>query len=393
MKIGIVHDYLREYGGAEKVLETLNEIWPEAPIYTSTYEASRLGRFGFKVPQGLIHTTFAQYLPFRYPLRKHYFFAYPLAFKTLKPDSEIILSSSSYASKFVNKPKSSLHICYLHSVPKFLWRYETETPDLEILPIDKYLKPIYEKILPPAKNILRKMDFKAAQKVDFFIANSNLTKDRIKKHYKLDSVVIYPPVDVERFSKPTTDHGLQFKKAVVSRPKADSFYLVISRLGAFKRIDIAVEAFNELKTPLKIIGDGQELANLKKTAHPNIEFLGTVSEEELLSYLKNCIALIFPTLEDFGIVPVEAMAAGKPVIGYRGGGILETVVEGKTGEFFDEQTPESLIRLLKKFDPSRYNPRTIRKQAAKFSKEKFKKKIKDFVEEAGQKKAAVEVIQ
>ena len=249
MKLSLVHDYLREYGGAERVLEALNEVWPSADIFTSTYEEEKMDKLGFTVPKGLIHTTSMQNLPFRYSLRKHYFFLYPLSFKLLKTNAYIVFSSCSYASKFVRKPKKGLHICYLHSVPKFLWGYETETPDLETLPMDKYLKPIYKKILPSAKRVLRKMDFNAAQKVDFFITNSNFTKDRIKKHYNRDSVVIYPPVDVKKFEGEVHDGG---------------YFLVISRLSKFKRIDLVVEAFNRIKKPLKIIGEGQELRSLKE---------------------------------------------------------------------------------------------------------------------------------
>src|SRR3989344_657405 len=367
MKIAIVHDYLREYGGAEKVLEVLNEIWHDAPIYTSVFEPEIMEKTGFKIPQGLIHTSFMQHLPFRKDLRKHYFFLYPFSFRSLRIGANLIISSCSYASKFVRKPDGALHICYLHSVPKFLWGYETETPDLEIFPFDKLLRPVYETLLPPIKNYLRKMDFEASQKVDFFIANSALTKERIKKHYGRDAKLIYPPVDTKKFEGEVSDKG---------------FFLIVSRLSRFKKIDIVIEAFNKLKKPLKIVGDGLDKERLKTLAFSNIEFLGAMSEEKLTEALINCTALIFPTLEDFGIVSVEAMAAGKPVIAFRDGGALETVVEGVTGEFFNEQTSESLISTLKKFDSSRYNVDICRAQAEKFSKGEFKRKLKFFVEEA-----------
>jgi glycosyltransferase involved in cell wall biosynthesis len=370
-KVALVHDYLREYGGGEKVLEVLNEVWPQASIYTSVYDVDRMSRSELRVPSGLIHTSFAQYFPFRNQLRKHYFFVYPLAFRKLRIDTDVILSSCSYASKFISKPKGGLHICYLHSVPKFLWGYDTETPDLRVLPVDKYLSPLYQKVLPTIKTVFRKMDFAAAQKVDFFLANSELTKKRIKKHYNRDSKVIYPPVDLGRFDGEIKDEG---------------YYLIISRLSSFKKIDLVVRAFNKFGKSLKIVGDGQELSNLKKISHSNIEFLGMLSGKELGRILRNCSALIFPTLEDFGIVPVEAMAAGKPVLAYRGGGALETIVEGKTGEFFDDQKSESLLSLLKRFDPRRYNASDCRTQARKFSKEEFKRKIKIFVEEAWENK-------
>lgn len=366
MKISLAHDYLREYGGAEKVLESLSKIWSNAKIYTSTYEEDVMNKFGFDIPQDKINTTFMQNLPFRYKLRKHYFFIYPLAFNNLEIDSDVVLSSCSYASKFIKKQKNGLHVCYLHSVPKFLWDYETETPNLETLPIDKYLKSIYKIILPSAKRVLRKMDYSAAQKVDYFIANSEATRERIKKHYNQDSEVIYPPVEIDKLRGEVNDGG---------------YFLVVSRLSKFKKIDIVVEAFNKLNKPLKIVGEGQELDNLKKISNLKIEFLGGLSKKTLIKILRNCTALIFPTHEDFGIVPVEAMAAGKPVLAFRGGGVLETVVEGVTGEFFNEQTSDSLVELLKKFDPSVYNAVDCRNQAKKFSEEEFKKKIKRFIEE------------
>lgn len=366
MKIVIVHDYLREYGGAEKVVESLNEIWPKAKVYTANYEESVMDRYNFKVPKGLINTTFIQYLPFHNKLRKHLFFAYPFAFKLLKINADIIISSSSYAAKFVRKPKGSLHICYTHSLPKFLWGYETETPSLETLPVDRYLKPIYKKTLPKITSILKKMDLEAAKNVDFFIANSFLTKERIRNSYKRDSKIIYPPVDVKRF------------KGLINNNR---YYLVISRLSSFKKVDIVIRAFNKTGISLKIIGEGQELESLRKISHSNVRFLGGVSGQDLLNELLNCTAVVFPTFEDFGIVPVEAMAAGKPVIAFKGGGALETVVEGKTGEFFEKQTSESLLGIIRRFDALRYNPVDCQNQANKFSKEEFKRKIKLFVEE------------
>lgn len=366
-KIAIVHDYLREYGGAEKVVESLNEIWPDAKIYTANYEESVMDHYNFKVPKGLINTTFIQSLPFHNKLRKHLFFTYPIAFKLLRINADIIISSSSYASKFVKKPKGSLHISYTHSLPKFLWGYETETPAFETLPIDRYLKPLYKKTLPKITSILKKLDFEAAKNVDFFIANSFLTKERIKNNYKRDSKIIHPPVDVKKFNGPINNNN---------------YYLIVSRLSSFKKIDLAIRAFNKNGLSLKIIGEGQELESLKRISHSNVRFLGGVSGKELLKELLNCTALVFPTFEDFGIVPVEAMAAGKPVIAFKGGGALETVVAGKTGEFFEKQTSESLLEVIKKFDALRYNPTDCRDQASKFSKDEFKRKIKYFVEEA-----------
>ena len=371
-----MHDYLREYGGAERVLESLNEIWKDAPIYTASFEHQVMEAVGFKVPSGVIHPLLTQLLPWRYPLRKHYFFLYPFAFRRLKLDADVILSNCSYAAKFVEKSKNSLHICYLQTVPRFLWGYETETKDLEVYQFDKYLKPVYRKIVPMLKTILKKMDYQAAQKVDYFIANSKNTAGKIKEHYKRDALVIYPPVDTEKF-KPENS-------VIVNKNK--DYFLVISRLGEYKKVDIVVEAFNQLKLPLKIVGEGSQLPYLRSIAKDNIEILGWVSDEEKTRLLQRCQAFIFPTDEDFGIAPVEAMAAGKPVIAYQKGGAIETIVEGVTGAFFEEQTPSAIIDVVKKFDPDSFNPDLCQKQAEKFSKDEFKSRIKFFVEEAWEKK-------
>jgi len=227
-------------------------------------------------------------------------------------------------------------------------------------------------LVPPMKALIRKMDYNTAQKVDFFIANSKEVQKRIKKHYGLDSAVIYPPVNVARFSR--------------SSNQQPGYFLVVSRLGGYKKVDIVVEAFNKLGLPLKIVGDGPQYKFLKEAAKNNIEFLGRRSDTEVSALLANCRALIFPTHEDFGIVPVEAMAAGKPVIAYRGGGALETVLEGVTGEFFDRQTPDDIIKVVKKFQSNKYDSRACRTQAKKFSKEKFKRAMKSFVEEVWRRK-------
>ena len=211
------------------------------------------------------------------------------------------------------------------------------------------------------------MDYQAAQKIDYFIANSEEVQKRIDKHYNRKSVVIYPPVDTKRFNS--------------EEIKNEGHFLIVSRLGGYKRIDVAVKAFNKLGLELKIVGVGPQFNYLKSIAKGNIEFLGSLSDQEVNRLLQSCTALIFPTHEDFGIVPVEAMAAGKPVIAYRGGGALETIIEGKTGEFFDKQTSESLVKVVKKFDPTQYDPDKCKNQADKFSKEEFKRKIKLFVEE------------
>ncbi|OGY25944.1 MAG: hypothetical protein A2Z11_03325, partial [Candidatus Woykebacteria bacterium RBG_16_43_9] len=324
-----------------------------------------------------VKTNFTQRLPFIKQLSKHYFFLYPLAFRLQDTgDADVVISSSSYAAKFVRVKTGGLHICYLHTPPRFLWGYDTELYRYYAKSFDKYLSPVYGALVPPMKAVLRNMDHEAAQKVDFFIANSKEVQKRIKKHYNRDSVVIYPPVNVERF---------QSQKSKLKNQNGN-YFLVVSRLGGYKKVDIVVEAFNKLALPLKIVGDGPQYKFLKEAASNNIEFLGRRSDTEVSALLANCRALIFPTHEDFGIVPVEAMAAGKPVIAYRGGGALETVLEGVTGEFFDHQTTSDIIKVVKRFQPNMYNSMACQTQANKFSEEKFKREMRSFVEEAWRRK-------
>ena len=370
-KIAIVHDYLNQYGGGERVLQALNEIWSDSPIYTSIYDR-KLMRGWLNINESLIKTNFISRLPFPTYLTKHYFFLYPAAFRMQNlGDADIIFSDTSYAAKFAKGKKDSIHICYIYTPPRFLWGYDTELTRYYSKPFDRFLHPIYDLAVPPLKNILRKMDYDTAQKVDYFISISQEVKKRIKEHYNRDSVVIYPPVDTNRFVGETSDEG---------------FFLIISRLGGYKKVDIVVEAFNKLEMPLKIVGEGPQFNYLKSIAKDNIELLGRLGDEETTKLVKSCTALVFPTYEDFGIVPVEAMAAGKPVIAYRKGGTLETIVDGVTGLFFDEQTSSDIIKTIKKFDPTKYKTDACREQAKKFSKEEFQRKINFFVEEAWQKK-------
>lgn len=375
-KIAIVHDYLNQYGGGERVLEALYELYPEATVYTSIYDEKLMSSW-LKIPPKKIKTNFISKLPFHNYLSKHYFFLYPLAFRFQNLEgADLIISTSSYASKFVKGKKESKHISYLHTVPRFLWGYDTELSRYYRRPFDRLLAPLYAVLVPIFKFFLKRSDYSAAQKIDYLLVDSNEVKKRVKKHYGRDSEVIYPPVDVERFAKREGEE------------KKEDYYIIVSRLGGYKKVDIAVLAFNKLGKRLKVVGEGPQLPLLKKIAAPNIEFFGRLSDTEVTRLLKGAKALVFPTLEDFGIVPVEAMAAGVPVIAYGAGGALETVVEGKTGVFFAEQTRESIIEAIKKFETMKIDPQICIEQAKKFSKEVFKDKIKAFVNKVLQEKEA-----
>lgn len=372
-KIAIVHDYLNQYGGGERVVEVLHKIWPDANIYTSILD-KKLMKNWLNIPFDKIKTNLISKLPFANYLAKHYFFMYPLAFRMQDTNkADVVISSTSYAAKFIRAKKGAIHICYIHTVPRFLWGYDTELSRYYSKPFDKYLAPIYRAIVPPVKTILRKMDLEAAKKVDFFITNSAEVQKRVKKHYGRDSYVIYPPVDTARFT--------HFRKQRAEN-REQNYFLVVSRLGGYKKVNIVVEAFNRLGLSLKVVGVGPQFEYLKSIAKKNVQMLGRLPDHDVTNLIQNCKALIFPTHEDFGIVPVEAMAAGKPVIAYGKGGALETVVEGVTGEFFDKQTPSAIINEIKKFNPKKYKPEACRRQALKFSEVEFKRKIKFFVEEA-----------
>lgn len=355
MKIAIVHDYLNQFGGAERVVQALHELWPDAPIYTSIYDAERLSADFKKMD---IRTSFMQRFPFIFALFKFYLLFYPLAFESFDlSEYDLIITSSSAWAKGIKKRPGQVHLCYCYSPMRFVWRYDDYVKK-ESFP--GWLKLVLPAILKP----IRKWDLETVTGVDQFIAISATIKKRIAQIYHRESVIIYPPVETELFKPAGLDHD---------------YFLVISRLNAYKRIDLVVEAFNQLDLPLKIIGGGPELGRLKELARPNIEFLGRLPDERVAKYLAECRALIFPGEEDFGIVPVEAMACGRPVIAYRAGGARETIVDGETGLFFERQTVEELMGAVKKFQFMTFSKDKIRRQAERFGKSVFQTKMLELV--------------
>jgi len=357
MRIALVHDYLNQYGGAEKVLEAFIEVFPDAPIYTLIYNHKIIDKY---FPGKKIRASFLQKIPFT--KRYHRFFPpmMPMAIEKFDlSDFDLVISDSASFAKGVLTNSKTLHICYCHTPPRYAW-------DDSHKYVKEFSMPSLAKIfIPFFMNYIRLWDKEAALRVDKFICNSHFVAERIKKYYKQNAEVIHPPVDTE-FLKP------------ISKP-SEEYYLMVGRLLPYKRFDIAIEAFNRLELPLKIIGIGPDRKKLKKMANWNIEFLGETQGEKLKEYYQHCKALIFPQEEDFGIVALEAMACGRPVIAYRGGGALESVLEGKTGVFFDEQTSDSLAEVVKNFNPSQFDSKVIRSHALKFDKEVFKKKIKEFI--------------
>lgn len=362
MRIALVHDYLNQYGGAEKVLEAFIEIFPDAPIYTLFYDQKIVDEF---FPGKKIRASFLQKIPF---IKKHHRIFPPLmpiaVEKFNLSDYDLVISDSAAFGKGVITNSKTLHICYCHTPTRYAWDDSHKyVKEFSMSKLAKIFVPIF-------MNYLRLWDKEAARRVDKFICNSKFVEQRIKKYYKQDAEVIHPPVDTEFFAP--------------SNEPVQDYYLMVGRLLPYKRFDIAIEAFNKLELPLKIIGKGPEMKKLKKMANWNIEFLGELAGEKLKEYYQNCQALIFPQEEDFGIVALEAMSCGKPIIAYRGGGALESVLEGKTGIFFNEQNTDSLVEAVKEFcllaSESKFNFAFIRNHAIKFDKEIFKKKIKDFID-------------
>lgn len=352
MKIALIHDYLVEYGGAERVLEALCEIFPDAPIYTLLYDEKATG-YVFKDKE--IHTSFLQKTPFA--VKHHRMFAplMPIAVEQfdLSYFDVALSNSASFAKGIITKPKTT-HINYCLTPTRFLWddshRY-----------IDEFKLPwLIKKITPAFIAYLRIWDKEAALRVDRYITDSNFVKARIKKYYNREADVINPPIDINKY--------------FISK-KIDDYFLMVGRLVAYKRFDLAIKVFNAIGKQLKIVGDGPERSNLQKMANENIEFLGLVSDYKLPELYSRAQAVIFPQEEDFGLVPLEAMASGRPVIAYKSGGALETVIDGQTGVFFDEQTEIKLALAIGKYYQSQFDPETIRNHAANFDKEIFKEKI------------------
>jgi glycosyltransferase involved in cell wall biosynthesis len=355
MKLAIIHDFLNQYGGAERVVEYFLKIFPGVPVYTSIYFPDDTFDL-FKSEN--ITTTFMQKIP---GIKKHYkkfFFLYPYAFRRLKLyDYEIILGSSSSYSHFINKCKDSVHINYCYTPPRFLWETKDYLEGEKITALESVM-------IKPIICFLRKMDLKQSKKIDYYIAISEYVKNKIKKVYNRESAVIYPPIEIEKYK--------------FSKDKED-FYLIVSRLKGYKRIDTAVKAFNILGKKLLIVGTGEDEVNLRKVSRKNIEFLGTVSDSELLNLYSKAKSLIFTGKEDFGLTPIEAQASGTPVVAYAEGGASETIMSGETGFFFNRQEPEVLLEVIRQFEKNRLDSVRCRKNAERFDFKNFKKDITDFI--------------
>lgn len=351
MKIAIVHDTMNVYGGAEKVLEELHLLYPEAPIFTAIYDP---GAFPGE-RTWTVKTSSLGRIPGINRFHRAAFFAYPFAMPALNLDAfDVVLSSSFNFAHHVSLGPNTRHICYCHSPARFLWDPHgyARREEFGFLP-----RQIHRLAVPP----LRALDRSAAQGVDTWISTSRLVRDRISKYYRRDSVIIPPPIDVRAFP--------------LAPPPRDGYLLMIMRLVRWKRPDIVIEACNRLGARLVVAGDGREAKRLARMAGPTIEFVGRIDGAEKARLYAGASALILPSIEDFGITPIEAMAVGRPVIAVRAGGALDTVIPGVTGEFFDRQTPESLMAVLEQFDPAHYDIQRIRAHAETFDREVFRSRI------------------
>ncbi len=356
MQIALVHDWLNQIGGAEDVLETLVEMFPRAPVYTSIY-------WGERMPPAYggwdIRASWMERLPGVYRHHQPYLPLYPLAFaRTDLSGYDVILSNKSGFCHGV-RSGGAVHVCYCLAPTRYVWDFDAYA-GREAIP------PAIKAALRPLVAVLRRWDYRAAQRVNHFVAISREIQSRIRRCYDRESVIIYPPVDTARF-QPASAH--------------DDYYLIVSRLVPYKRIDLAVRAFNQLGLPLLISGAGRDREALEALAGPTVTFLGHVPDEDLPDLFAHCRAYVLPGVEDFCITPVQAQAAGRPIVAYGAGGALDTVVEGETGVFFREPTPESLAATVRAFDAGKLSPRACRANAERFAVEVFKEQLGRFVED------------
>ena len=372
MKVAIVHDDFMQWGGAERVVLAMSEIWPDAPIYTMAYDENVLPD---SFPVDRLRTSFMNRPLIKKLFYPKLFFLDPLFFELFSFNNyDIVVSSSTRFAKSVVTQPHTKHVAFINSPPRFLWPVsEGFTPnDYAEGFISKMFfifRPLVRLLLPLLLSILRVQDYVSAQRATKVIGNSHNVANRIHSFYKRTADVIYPFVELERFKSTSLDSIVQ-----------GDYYLIVSRLSEHKRIDLAIEACNELNKPLKIIGTGSEREYLERIAGDSIELLGFVSDQEVEKYISGCKAFIYPQEEDFGITAIEAQASGKPVIAYKAGGAIETVIDGKTGILFTPQTKEGLMQAITEFEAKQFDPKVCIENAESFSRETFKEKMRQYIE-------------
>ncbi|MEK9175930.1 MAG: glycosyltransferase [Patescibacteria group bacterium] len=358
MKVALVYDRVNKWGGAERVLLALHKIFPDAPLYTSLYDKK-------KVKWAKPFDVRVSFLQSASSLRQYndlLVLFMPIAFESFSFDEfDLVISVTSEAAKGIITKPGTIHICYCLTPTRYLWSgYD-----------DYFSNNTFRTLTNPSVSYLRKWDQVASSRPDYYIAISTEVKKRIKEYYKRESEIIFPPLTLEKYKK-------------ISKKTKQDYFLLVSRFSRFtyyKKVDLAIEAFNITGLPLKIIGTGPMIKAYKSKAKNNIEFLGELTDRRLTDYYENCKALVFPGLEDFGLVMAEAQSLGKPVIAYKAGGAKDIIKPGVTGEFFSEQTPESLIKTLKRFNEKSYNKAEIIRNSKKFSYKIFKNELEAFIKE------------
>jgi glycosyltransferase involved in cell wall biosynthesis len=359
-RIALTHDYLDQYGGAERTLARICQRFASAPVYTSVYDRPAMRRLGFVEPAQRIVVSFMQGLPLRGRVPRYYLTAlYPMAFRSfdLRP-YDVVLSSATFAAKAVRLRDETVHVCYCYTPPRFLWGFDSDTAARSMPPHERPLA-------VAARIVLRRIDRDAARRVDLFVASSRVIAERIRSAYGRDARVVYPPVDTARFMR-RDRHD-------------DGFLLAVSRLNAYKRLDHVVEACTRQGLPLVVVGTGPWAGRLRRAAGPTVRFTGPLPDGEVERLMSSCRAFVLPGEEDFGIAAVEAMAAGAPVIALGRGGAVETVVEGVTGVFYDEPTADAFAAAVARLSAQQWEPSASRARARLFDQDRFAQELWDAV--------------
>ncbi len=360
MRVAFIHDWLNGMRGGERCLEAVCELYPDADLYSLFHEPGKLSP---TVEAMRIHTSFVQKLPYVFKKYRHYLPLFPVAIEQfdLRKYDLIVSLSHCVANGVITRPQSC-HIGYTFTPMRYAWDlYQDYFGGDRARGLSRY-------IIPYFMNYLRIWDTAASKRVDHFVAISEYIQKRIEKHYRRPADVMYPPVNTDFYTP-------------ASEEIPGEFFLIVSAFAPYKKLDLAIEAFNRLGQPLKIIGQGQDIKRLQSLAQPNIEFLGALSDEEVRDRYRRCKALIFPGEEDFGIVPVEAQACGRPVLAFARGGILETTVENETAIWFHEQKADAITSAVKEFESHTFSQKTIRDNALRFAKSRFQQEMQTYIEE------------
>lgn len=368
-RIALVHDYFIQMGGAERVAEELHKLFPKAPMFTTV---DKRRKFPKEVNGATVNTSWMQNLPGIKKKFRHYFALYPLAVETFDfSEFDLIVSSSSGYAKGVHKRPDAVHVCYCHTPMRWVWRYKNYAAR------ERFGFGV-KQILPFFMAGLKRWDLRASQQPDHYIVNSKVVANRVKEIYKRDATVIPPPVDVSRFSAKNGE-------------KEEDFYLILSRLISYKRLDLAIEACQKMRRRLVVIGDGPDRKRLEKLGNKYTKFLGRQPDDVVVKYANRCRALLFPGEEDFGITPLELNAAGKPIIAFHKGGALETVLEGITGVFFFEQTADSMAEAIREMESKHWNKKALRRHARSFDKAVFADRILEFLSQVAPSSCSFEI--